>query len=166
MDRAVENTEKTNQRQEARVRRRNTHLCEDTINSIADFGCMATTALAANYTLIFFGMRPCLPLPCECRLGDRRRSHLCSSAVVRCLPDYPPSLWKCVPLLALLLVASCDKLSFLPCAWSCGASKHVKEVKREIEGLRQQFSLAFDVLRDDFLVANAASMHALKVRML
>ncbi|CBJ29038.1 similar to ankyrin 2,3/unc44 [Ectocarpus siliculosus] len=43
--------------------------------------------------------------------------------------------------------------------------EHVKEVKREIEGLRQQFSLAFDALRDDFLVANAASVHALKGEM-
>ncbi|CAM9636574.1 unnamed protein product [Ectocarpus fasciculatus] len=43
--------------------------------------------------------------------------------------------------------------------------EHVKEVKREIEGLRQQFSLAFDVLRDDFLVTNAASVHALKGEM-
>ncbi|CAB1112439.1 unnamed protein product [Ectocarpus sp. CCAP 1310/34] len=43
--------------------------------------------------------------------------------------------------------------------------EHVKEVKREIEGLRQQFSLAFDALRDDFLVANAASVHALQGEM-
>lgn len=42
----------------------------------------------------------------------------------------------------------------------------MEDMKNEMEGLKRQFSRGFELLRNDFIEANAASIYALKVRYL
>lgn len=47
-----------------------------------------------------------------------------------------------------------------------GICQHMEDMKNEMEELRGQFSRGFELLRNDFIEANAASIYALRVRYL